>query len=46
MSELSPAETEKLRDRMRPVVAKYSVAVGQETMQSLQAELTKVRSKQ
>ncbi len=43
VTELPPAELSKLRDKMRPVIAKYSVSVGQETMQAFQAELAKVR---
>ena len=45
VTELSPAETDKLRDRLRPVIAKFAVSVGQETVQSLQAELAKARGK-
>ena len=33
----------KLRDKLRPVTAKYAVNVGQETVQELQAELAKLR---
>jgi len=43
VSELPAAEVDKLRDKMRPVIAKYAVAVGQETVKSLQEELTKAR---
>ena len=43
VTELSPAEMTKMRDKMRPVVAKYSVQVGQETMQAFQGEIAKVR---
>lgn len=43
VTELSAAEVDKLRDKMRPVIAKFSVSVGQETVKSLQDELTKAR---
>lgn len=43
VTELPPAEIEKLRDKMRPVIAKYAVAVGQDTVKAMQAELAKVR---
>lgn len=45
VTELPPAEVSKLRDKMRPVIAKYAVSVGQEVVQEIQAELTKARSK-
>lgn len=45
VTELSAAETDKLRDKLRPVIAKFAVTVGQDTVQSLQAELAKVRGK-
>lgn len=43
VTELPAAEMDKLRDKMRPVIAKYAVAVGQETVQELQTELAKAR---
>ncbi|MDB5928330.1 MAG: dicarboxylate transporter, DctP subunit, partial [Polaromonas sp.] len=43
VTELPPAEIAKLRDKMRPVIAKYSVSVGQETVKAMQDELAKVR---
>ena len=43
VSEFPAAELGKLRDKLRPVTAKYAVNVGQETVQELQAELAKVR---
>ena len=45
VTELPPAEMDKLRDKMRPVIAKYAVSVGQETVQAMQAELAKARAK-
>jgi len=43
VTELPAAEVSKLRDMMRPVTAKYGVAVGQDTLKELQGELAKVR---
>ncbi len=43
VTELPAAEMDKLRDKMRPVIAKYAVAVGQETVKAMQTELAKVR---
>ena len=43
VTELPAAELGKLRDKLRPVTAKYAVNVGQETVQELQAELAKLR---
>ncbi len=45
VTEFSPAEMDKLRNKMTPVVAKYSVNVGQETVKEVQAVLTSVRAK-
>jgi tripartite ATP-independent transporter DctP family solute receptor len=43
VSELPPAEVSKLRDRMRPVIAKFGVNVGQDVVKELQDELAKAR---
>jgi tripartite ATP-independent transporter DctP family solute receptor len=43
VTELPPAELDKMRDKMRPVTAKHAVTVGQEVVAELQAELAKVR---
>lgn len=43
VTELSPAEVDKLRDKMRPVVAKYAVTVGQDVVKEMQDELAKAR---
>lgn len=43
VTELSAKDMERLRDKMRPVTAKYAVSVGQETVQAVQAEIAKVR---
>jgi tripartite ATP-independent transporter DctP family solute receptor len=43
VTELSPAELAKFREKMQPVVAKHSEVVGADTVAALQAELAKVR---
>jgi tripartite ATP-independent transporter DctP family solute receptor len=43
VTELPAAEMDKLRDKMRPVIAKYAVTVGQDVVQELQSELAKAR---
>ena len=43
VTELPSAEMDKLRDKMRPVIAKYAVTVGQDVVQELQSELAKAR---
>jgi TRAP-type C4-dicarboxylate transport system substrate-binding protein len=43
VSQLPEAEMAKLRDKMRPVTAKYGVTVGQDLVKELQAEIEKVR---
>jgi len=43
VTELPAAEVDKLRDKMRPVVAKYAVTVGQDVVKELQDELAKAR---
>ena len=43
VTELSPAETAKLREKMKPVIAKYSSGVGDATVTELMAELAKLR---
>jgi tripartite ATP-independent transporter DctP family solute receptor len=40
----SPTELAKLRDKLRPVTAKYGVTVGQELVKELQADLEKART--
>ena len=44
VSQLSDAEMAKLRDKMRPVTAKYGVTVGQDLVKEVQAEIEKVRT--
>lgn len=43
VSELPPAEVAKLREKMKPVIAKHSAAVGEQTVQAMMAELSKLR---
>ena len=43
VNEMPPAEMAKLRDKMRPVIAKYAVTVGQDTVKEMQDELAKAR---
>lgn len=43
VTELSGAELAKFREKMKPVVAKYSEVVGAEVVNALQAELVKLR---
>lgn len=43
VTELPAAEMDKLRDSMRPVIAKYAVSVGQDTVKDIQDELARAR---
>ena len=43
VTELPAPEVDKLRDKMRPVIAKYAVTVGQDTIKDMQEELAKAR---
>jgi tripartite ATP-independent transporter DctP family solute receptor len=43
VTELSPAELEKFRAKMKPVIAKHSAIVGPEVVDALMAELGKLR---
>ncbi|MDB5860799.1 MAG: yiaO5 [Ramlibacter sp.] len=43
ISELPPAELAKLRDKMKPVIAKHSVTAGEATVKAMMAELEKAR---
>lgn len=45
VTQLSDAEMNKLREKLRPVIEKHSASVGAETVQALQAEIEKVRKK-
>lgn len=43
VTELPPAEMAKLRDKVKPVIDKYSASVGEATVKELMAEVAKVR---
>ncbi|THK37774.1 TRAP transporter substrate-binding protein [Ensifer sp. MPMI2T] len=43
VSELSPEETQKLRDAVKPMIDKFSADIGQETVQALFKEIGAVR---
>jgi TRAP-type C4-dicarboxylate transport system substrate-binding protein len=43
VTELPAAEMTKLRDKMKPVIAKYSASVGEATVNEMMAELAKQR---
>jgi tripartite ATP-independent transporter DctP family solute receptor len=43
VTELPPAEVAKMRDKMKPVIAKHSANVGEATVKALMAELDKAR---
>jgi tripartite ATP-independent transporter DctP family solute receptor len=43
VTELNAAEVAKLREKMKPVIAKHAAIVGESTVKELQAELAKVR---
>lgn len=43
VTELPPAEVAKLREKMKPVIAKHSATVGDATVKAVMAELDKLR---
>jgi TRAP-type transport system periplasmic protein len=43
VTEFSPAELQRLRDKVKPVIDKHAASVGEATVKELQAELAKVR---
>ncbi|NML26696.1 TRAP transporter substrate-binding protein [Zoogloea dura] len=43
VTEIAPAELQRMRDKVKPVVEKYSASVGAETVKTLYAEIAKVR---
>jgi TRAP-type transport system periplasmic protein len=43
VTQFSPEEVNKLREKMKPVIAKYSATVGEATVSEVQAELAKLR---
>ena len=44
VTQLSEAEMAKMRDKMRPVTAKYGVTVGQDVVKEVQTEIEKARN--
>jgi len=43
VTQLPPAEVAKLREKMKPVIVKYTASVGEATVAEVQAELAKLR---
>jgi tripartite ATP-independent transporter DctP family solute receptor len=43
ITELPPAEVAKLREKMKPVIARHSATVGEDTVKAMMAELAKLR---
>ena len=43
VTEFSPAELQRLRDKVKPVVEKFSAQVGEATVKEVNAEIAKVR---
>ena len=43
VTQFSPAEVTKLRDKMKPVIAQFSASVGEATVNEMMAELAKLR---
>ena len=43
VTQFAPAEVAKLREKMKPVIAKYSASVGEATVNEVMAELAKMR---
>jgi TRAP-type C4-dicarboxylate transport system substrate-binding protein len=43
VTELSPAELAKFREKVKPVIAKHSASVGEATVAEVMAELDKLR---
>ena len=43
VTEFAPAEMQRLRDKVKPVVDKHSAAIGEETVKAVYAEIAKVR---
>ena len=42
-TEIAPAELQRMRDKVKPVVDKYSASIGPDTVKSLYAEIAKAR---
>lgn len=45
VTEFAPGELQRLRDKVKPVIEKQSATIGAETVQSVYAELAKLRAK-
>ena len=43
VTEFSPAELQRLRDKVKPVIDKHTAAVGEDVVKQVQAEIAKVR---
>jgi TRAP-type transport system periplasmic protein len=43
VTQFSPAEVAKLREKMKPVIAKYTATVGESLVNEVNAELAKLR---
>ena len=43
VTEFSPVEMQRMRDKVKPVVDKHAAAIGEETVKSVYAEIAKVR---
>jgi hypothetical protein len=43
VTQFSPAEVAKLREKMKPVITKFSANVGEATVNEMLAELAKLR---
>ena len=43
VTELSPAELQRMRDKVKPVIEKHTAAVGADMVKQVQAEIAKVR---
>lgn len=43
VTEIAPAELQRMRDKVKPVVEKYSASVGADTVKVLYAEIAKIR---
>ena len=43
VTEFSPAEQQRFRDKVKPVVDKHAAKVGEDTVKEVYAEIAKVR---
>jgi TRAP-type C4-dicarboxylate transport system substrate-binding protein len=44
VNELSPEETNRMREQAKPIYEKHAATIGKETVDKAMAELTKIRS--